>query len=106
MKFEVRDTLLSRGPIEGQEPERAESLLVGDAAVATWFDNHFPQGHDACALFPAWHEGKRVWLLRQVWSAANGYSAWGTQDAILEFAAGIQLLVERGKWEPIFGRAD
>lgn len=104
MKFEVRDVLQSRGPIEGNPPEEVESLLVGESSVACWQANHGRYGHDQCSLFPAWSNGERAWLLQEVWCASSGYSAWGTRESILEFQAGVAALAQHGKWEPIFGQ--
>jgi len=105
MLFEERYTLNCRGAIEGQEPEPVESLLVSTEPIASWMANHISYGHDDCSLWPAWHSGKRVWLLREVWSAARGYSAWGTQDTVLGLEQGIKLLIERGQWHAVFGRS-
>ena len=101
--FEERYTLQCRGAIEGLEPEPIDSLLVSPTPVAMWVANRISYGHDDCSLFAAWRSGDRAWLLREVWSPARGYSAWGTQDTILGLEAGIRILVECGRLDSIFG---
>lgn len=103
MQFEERYTLQCRGPIEGYEPEAVESLLVATEPVAKWAANHIGCGHDDCALYPAWQSGDRAWLLREAWSPANGYSAWGTRDIVLCLEDGIKMLIQHGKLDTIFG---
>ena len=99
MKFTECYALRCRGPVESLPDEECPVFLLGDFAVANWEDGHSPYGLDVCVLYPAWVEGKRGWLLRRQWDAANGYCASGTLEVLLSFEDGIRLLCEHGKFE-------
>lgn len=71
-------------------------LLVGDAPALTYSDRHGTSGHDDVELYPAVYNGNRAWLERRCWSAASPYSAYGTEDTVLLFEAGVKRFLERG----------
>jgi len=59
-------------------------------------DRHSVAGHDEVELYPAIHNGQRAWLQRRCWSAAVGYSAYGTEEFVIDFQAGVVIFLERG----------
>jgi hypothetical protein len=97
--IEYRD-LECRGPVDPGQPEPIEgSLLVGAEPVLSFEDHVSSYGEDSSSIFPAFYNGVRAWVRRDVWSPAYGYSASGTQESILSFEDGVLLFLGRGVFE-------
>jgi len=97
MYYQEYYVLQSRGAIDPGPDEKIEgTLLVGEEPILHFYDNQSSYGEDSVYLFAAFHHGGRCWLKRAVWDAASGYSASGTQETIIDFEAGVKLLIERG----------
>lgn len=97
MQFIVKRELETRGAVDPGEPELIDgTLLVGEETVLMWTENHGPYGHDYCTLRPAFHKGNRMWLKRAIWQSAAGYSANGTQEDIMGYEEGVNLLITHG----------
>jgi hypothetical protein len=99
MKYRVEKTLSQRSTVSSLPEEVSGSLLVGEEPTAIWETGHSRYGHDRCSLFPAVHDGHRVWVLRRRWCAADGYSACGVSEEILPFEVGKELLAGRGIYD-------
>ena len=71
-------------------------LLVGDEPALIYQDRHNSAGHDDVELYPAVYNGNRAWLQRRSWQPGFGYSAYGTQDTVMDFKTGVGIFCERG----------
>jgi hypothetical protein len=95
--YREKRTLAQRGPVESREDyELPTPVLVGLDSVLRWTEDERDTGHDSCLLFPAWSDGKRAWVVRRDWCPAWGYSASGTEEEVIDFEAGVCLLIEHG----------
>lgn len=93
-------TLQVAGPVDQMPDEELEgSLLVGTKPVLEFEDHFSSNGEDSTSIYPAFHDGKRAWLRRDVWQPAYGYSASGTSEHILSFEDGVKIFLERGVFE-------
>lgn len=88
--------LACRGEVEPALPEEVEGVLfVGTNAVLAFDDHASSFGEDFSEIFPAFHNGKQVWLRRDTWCHARGYNASGMTEYFLSFEEGVKLLIER-----------
>lgn len=86
-----------RGAVDPAPSEQVEgTLLVGTKPALQFYDGQTQYGEDRVSIFPAFHNGIRSWLRREVWEAAGHYSASGTQEFVISFEAGVKLFLERG----------
>ena len=105
MKFVEKFELECRGPVDPEPPVEVNgTLLVGEEAIATWDEGQSSYGCDIVRVYPAYHNGKRAWIVSRTWDAAPGYSASGTEEEILPFEDGVKLLLEHGVYEHLFAR--
>ena len=99
MKFVEVFTLNVRGPVSQAEDVEVEgTLLVAEKGVANWTCERSDHGCDDVALFPAYHNGERGFLLRRTWNSGPGYSAYGVQDYLISLEEGIKRACEHGQW--------
>lgn len=88
--------LANRGAVDPAPSEEvAGILLVGTEHVLHFYCHQTSYGEDSTYIFPAIHNGQRAWPCRDVWSAAKGYSASGTNEYILPFEQGVTIFLER-----------
>lgn len=96
MKFLVKRTLEQRGPIESEGCIEVEgTLLVSENPIISYYEDHRREGCDAVALYSAFYNGERAWLKDATWCANSPYCASGTEEIILDYKEGIDILVER-----------
>lgn len=90
-------TLQTRGAVDpGPDEEVEGSLLVGTKSVISYTEGQCSYGEESVSIFPAFHDGKRCWVKRDVWCPAYGYSASGTQEYILPFEDGVKIFLAQG----------
>lgn len=95
MKFLVQKSLNQRSATEQENDEPVDgSLLVGENHILDFVDNESEYGHDSCLLYPAFHNGTKCWLLYCNWSASGNYCASGSQEEILDYQTGVNILVD------------
>lgn len=89
--------LKTRGPVEGGPDREVDGILLSaEEPALTFTAGHRDSGHDQVDIWPAFHDGKQVWIESRRWVAAHGYSAWGTSSRLLSLEEGIGIMVDRG----------
>lgn len=104
MKYQEKTTLDQRGAIDQDTPIAVDgSLLIGDEWVARFNEGHTHYGYDETKIYPAFHKGERAWVTISIWESSPGYSCSGiTNETILGFEQGIELLMQKGAFEHLF----
>ena len=103
--FEEWETLASCGPIDQLEDKEVEgTLLVGVKPIGEWKKDHSQFGHNNVDIFPAYHNGEKVFVVRETWQPDydQGYCAQGTDEYIMSFEEGVKLLLEHGAYRHLF----
>lgn len=85
--FSTVTHLLSRGPVDQEEPAEAPAGLEVDFEAGERLpDETAPEtiayGHDVVVRYPARRPGWTGWLVRRTWTPAWGYSAQGVEDSL------------------------
>ncbi len=86
--------LACRGPIEQQVDVPVEGyLMVAEKVTMECQTGHSPYGYDHTELYKAIHDDRRVWLRRDIWQSAPGYTCDGlTDETILSYDDGMKFL--------------
>ena len=103
--FFERTTLKKRGAVEPAPDEYVDGLLVDDAPTGRWEEGETQYGSDAVRVYPAYHCGKKCFLVERVWSPAMGYCASGTEEEIVSFDEGVKMLLVHGAYENMWAKA-
>ena len=108
MNYYEKTYLQTRGPNEALPHQEVNRFLVGNTSVAHFVGKRSSYGHDICHLYPAWVGGERGWLLERAWSAAYGYCATGTEETLLSFREGVEIMISEGifSFEPSLKEAE
>lgn len=103
MKFKEKNYLEQRDSTSQLSPEEisGKSLLVG-TCIATWNEGHTEYGFDDVEIFPAYHDGEKAFLISRDWNASAPYCAEGTEEEIISFKEGVNLLLSKGAYEHLF----
>jgi hypothetical protein len=96
MKYTKNSTLETRGNVDPGSPVEVESYMKGEE-IAQWTEGHTQYGMDYVTLFPCFNkEHGDCFLVERVWDPATGYCASGTEEEIISFTEGIELLCLHG----------
>jgi hypothetical protein len=95
--FQEKCSLQKRGAVDPLPSEEVEGLLVGNE-IAFWRGAESSYGSDAVRIFPAIYRGEKAFIIQRTWCAAMGYCASGTEEDILSFEEGVDLLLKHGAY--------
>lgn len=87
-------TLQRRSAVDPLPPQQVQKPLLVGPSVLHFYSHETDYGEDSTMIYPAFYGEERCWVRRDVWFAAEGYSATGTSDSILSFEDGVKLFLE------------
>jgi len=102
VNYVERNSLMQRDSTRSIEDLPVDTWLTGDLKIIIFEENHSEFGCDACALYPAFVNGKKAFHVIRNWDAAHGYCAEGVEEELISFSQGVKLLVRLGAYEWIF----
>lgn len=103
--FFERTTLKRRSAVDPAPDEYINGLLVDDEPIGRWEEGQCQYGSDAVRVYPAYHCGKKVFLLERVWCPSMGYCVSGTEEEIISFEDGVKMLLAHGAYENMRAKA-
>lgn len=98
--------LQQRGAVGPAPDEYINGLLVDDSPIGRWEEGECQYGSDAVRIYPAYHCGKKAFLLERVWCPELGYCASGTEETVISFEEGVKLLLAHGAYENMWAKVE